>query len=58
MVLSLVIMHDYASANKIAMHTLQVLYPAVLGIGCFSNTLNCVGEGLMPLMLLTLQLIG
>ena len=24
--------------------TLQVLYPAVLGIGCFSHTLNCVGE--------------
>ena len=38
------IMHDCASANKAAMRTLQVLYPAVLGIGCFSHTLNRVGE--------------
>ena len=38
------IMHDCASANKVAMRTLQVLYPAVLGIGCFSHTLNRVGE--------------
>jgi len=26
------------------MRTLKVLYLAVLGIGCFSDTLNCVGE--------------
>ena len=38
------IMHDCASANKVAMRTLQVLYPAVLGIGCFSHTLNRIGE--------------
>jgi len=37
-------MHDGASANKVAMHTLKVLYPAVLGIGCFSHTLNRLGE--------------
>ena len=38
------IMHDCASANNAAMRTLKVLYPAVLGIGCFSHTLNRVGE--------------
>ena len=37
-------MHNCASANKVAMRTLQVLYPAVLCIGCFSYTLNHVGE--------------
>ena len=36
-------MYDYASANKVAMRTLQVVYPAVVGIGCFSHTLNRVG---------------
>ena len=38
------IMHDCASTNTVAMRTLQVLYPAVLGIGCFSRALNRVGE--------------
>ena len=37
-------MHDCISPNKVAMRTLQVLHPAVLGIGCFSHTLNHVGE--------------
>ena len=38
------IMYDCVSANKVEICTLQVLYPAVLGIGCFSHTLNSVGE--------------
>jgi len=38
------IMHDCASANKVVMCTLQVRYPAVLGICCFSHTLNRVGK--------------
>ena len=36
--------HDCASTNKVAMRTLKVLYPCMLGIGCFSHTLNRVGE--------------
>ena len=38
------IMHDCASANNVALRTLKVVYPSALGIGCFSHTLNRVGE--------------
>ena len=38
------IMHDCASANNAALRTLKVVYPCVLGMGCFSHTLNRVGE--------------
>ena len=38
------IMHDCASSNNVALRTLKVIYPNVLGIGCFSHTLNRVGE--------------
>jgi len=41
------IMHDCASANKVVMHSLEVLYPTLLEISCFSHTLNCVGEKFM-----------
>jgi len=41
------IMHDCASVNEVAMYTLKVLYPDVLGIGSFSHTLNCVGNDFM-----------
>ena len=40
----LAVMHDCASTNMIAMRTLKVLYPYALGIGCFSHTLDRVGE--------------
>lgn len=40
----LAIMHNCASTNMVAMHTLKVLYPLALGIGCFSYTLDRVGE--------------
>ena len=36
--------HDCASTNNVAMRTLKVLYPCMLGVGCFSHTLNRVGE--------------
>ena len=36
--------YDCASTNVVAMRTLKVLYPCVLSIGCFSHTLNRVGE--------------
>ena len=40
----LAMMYDCASTNLVALQTLHVLYPTMLGIGCFSHTLNRVGE--------------
>ena len=37
-------MHDRASVNNVAMHTLKVLYPSVIDIGCFSHMLDIVGD--------------
>lgn len=37
-------MHDHASVNTVAMQTVKVLYPSVLDIGCFSHTIDHVGE--------------
>ena len=37
-------MRDRASVNDVAMKTLKVVYPNVLDIGCFSHTINNVGE--------------
>lgn len=37
-------MHDRASANTVAMRTLKVVYPSVIDVGCFSHTLDLVGE--------------
>ena len=37
-------MHDRASANSVAMKTIKVMYPQVLDIGCFSHTIDHVGE--------------
>ena len=37
-------MHDRASVNNVAMTTLKVVYPFLLDIGCFSHTLDHVGE--------------
>lgn len=39
-------MWDRASINNIAVRTLQVMCPDALNVGCFSNTLNNVGEHL------------
>ena len=33
-----------ASVNGVAMKTLQIVYPMAVDIGCFSHTLNLVGE--------------
>ena len=38
------IMHGCASANIVAIRILKVMYPFMLGIGCFLHTLNHVGE--------------
>ena len=37
-------MKDRASVNRVAMNTLQIIYPNVLDVGCFSHTLEHVGE--------------
>lgn len=35
---------DRAAVNNVALHTLKVVYPALLDIGCFSQTLDLVGS--------------
>ena len=37
-------MRDRASVNNVAVSTLSIMYPSVIDIGCFSHTLNHVGE--------------
>ena len=37
-------MHDRASVNNAAMRTLKIIYPNIIDIGCFSHTLDLVGE--------------
>ena len=37
-------MRDRAAVNNVAMRTVKVLYPNVIDIGCFSHTLDIVGE--------------
>ena len=37
-------MRDRASVNSVAMHTLSIVFPNVLNVGCFSHTLDHVGE--------------
>ena len=37
-------MHDRASVNDVAMRTIKVVYNEQLDVGCFSHTLNHVGE--------------
>ena len=37
-------MRDYASVNNVAIRTLSIVFPKVLDKGCFSHTLDHVGE--------------
>ena len=37
-------MRDRAAVNNVAIQTLQIIYPHILDIGCFSHTLDHVGE--------------
>ena len=37
-------MKDRAATNNIALRTLKVLYPNIVNTGCFSHTLEHVGE--------------
>ena len=35
---------DRASVNSVAMRTLSLIYPSILDVGCFSHTIDHVGE--------------
>ena len=37
-------MHDRASINYVAMRIVSILYNQIIDIGCFSHTLDLVGE--------------
>ena len=37
-------MRDRASANGVAMRTIKVLFPHILDVGCYSHTLDHIGE--------------
>ena len=37
-------MHDRASVSSVAISTLKIVYPTLLDVGCFSHTLDHVGE--------------
>ena len=39
-------MHDRASVNQVAMRTVKVIYHNLLDVGCFSHTLDRVGENM------------
>ena len=39
-------MHDRALVNEIAMRTVKVIYHNLFDIGCFSHTLDRVGENM------------
>ena len=37
-------MRDRTSANNVAIQTLKIVYPYILDVGCFSHTIDHVGE--------------
>ena len=37
-------MHDRAASNRVAMRTIKVLYPNILDVGCYSHTIDHVGD--------------
>ena len=39
-------MHDTASVNSVAMHTVTVVYNHICDVGCLSHTIDSVGEHL------------
>ena len=50
--LLLAAMRDRCSVNNSVLQTVKVVYPLVVDIGCFSHTLDCVGENFKMLVLL------
>ena len=47
----LVVMIDRASVNEVAIKTLRIVYLSLVRVGCFSNTINHVGEQFCKLTL-------
>lgn len=37
-------MHDRAACNTVALRTMKVVYPSMVDVGCFSHTLDLVGD--------------
>ena len=37
-------MHDRAACNGVALRTLGVVFPTIVDVGCFSHTLDLVGD--------------
>ena len=37
-------MHDRAACNGVALRTLKVVFPTIVDVGCFSHTLDLVGD--------------
>ena len=46
--LLMAVMHDRAACNGVALRTLKVVFPAIVDVGCFSHTLDLVGEKFVP----------
>ena len=44
-------MRDRASVNEVAIKTLRIVYPNLVSVGCFSHTINHVGEQFCKLTL-------
>ena len=40
----LVSMRDRASVNRVAMQTIKVVYPDTIDVGCYSHTIDFVGD--------------
>ena len=43
--------HDRAAVNTVAMRTVSILYDSLMAVGCFSHTLDHVGEKMNTLIL-------
>ena len=39
-------MRDCASVNNVAMRTLKIVYNNIIDVGCFSHTLDHIGENM------------
>lgn len=47
-------MHDRAACNCVALRTLKIVFPTIFDVGCFSHTLDLVGNKFVTLSLSTL----
>ena len=49
-------MHDRAACNGVALRTLKVVFPTIVDVGCFSHTLDLVGDKFSTLYLSSFSL--